>query len=356
MFSGVIGRYKDFLPVSGSTPEVTLGEGGTPLVRSRSIGPMLGCEGLYFKLEGCNPTGSFKDRGMAMAIARALETGRERVICASTGNTSASAAAYGSRYGLETLVLVPAGEVALGKLAQAMAYGARILAVGGNFDDAFRTVMGLVDILDIELVNSLNPYRIQGQKTAAFEVVDDLGDAPDMLCVPVGNAGNITSYWLGFNEYAKAGLSRKLPRMMGFQASGSAPIALGRRVDNPETVATAIRIGNPANWESANRVRDESGGMIDMVADEEILSAYLRLAREEGVFCEPASAASVAGLMRLPDLGVEVKGKTAVCVLTGNGLKDPGTAESRALVEMEYVAPDLEAVASMLSVDAGGWR
>ena len=349
MFAGVIERYRDLLPVNESTPNVTLGEGDTPLVRSRVVGPSLGCDDLYFKLEGCNPTGSFKDRGMVMAIAHALETGRERIICASTGNTSASAAAYGTRYGLETLVLVPAGEIALGKLAQAMAYGARILAVDGSFDDALQTVMGLVDILDIELVNSLNPYRIQGQKTAAFEIVDDLGDAPDMVCMPVGNAGNITSYWLGFQEYAGIGRANSRPRMMGFQAAGAAPIVLGERVEHPETIATAIRIGNPASWERAERARDESGGLIDVVTDEEILSAYLRLSRDEGLFCEPASAASLAGFLRLPELGVDVKGKTVVCILTGNGLKDPGTAESRALVEIEYVAPDLTEIASMLS-------
>ena len=324
MFAGVIERYRELLPVSESTPDVTLGEGDTPLVRSRAIGPMLGCDDLYFKLEGCNPTGSFKDRGMVMAVAHALETGRERIICASTGNTSASAAAYGTRYGLETLVLVPAGEIALGKLAQAMAYGARILAVDGSFDDALQTVMGLVDIMDIELVNSLNPYRIQGQKTAAFEIVDDLGEAPDMVCMPVGNAGNITSYWLGFNEYAGIGRVKELPRMMGFQAAGAAPIVLGERVDHPETVATAIRIGNPASWERAERARDESGGLIEMVTDEEIISAYLRLSRDEGLFCEPASAASVAGLLRLPELGVDVRGKTIVCILDRKRFEGPG--------------------------------
>ncbi len=354
MNSGVIERYRDLLPVSGSTPSVSLGEGSTPMALSRNIGPSVGCDNLYLKLEGCNPTGSFKDRGMAMAIAKALEGGCTRIICASTGNTSASAAAYGARYGLETLTLVPAGEIALGKLAQAMAYGARILAVDGSFDDALQAVRGLVDIMDIELVNSLNPYRLQGQKTAAFELVDDLGDAPDIVCMPVGNAGNITSYWMGFREYADAGKTGKLPRMMGFQAAGAAPIVHGRKIDSPETVATAIRIGNPASWERAELARDESGGMIETVNDEQIISAYLRLTREEGVFCEPASAASVAGLLRLPELGVDLKGKTVVCILTGNGLKDPGTAESRALVEIEYVSPELKDIAQMLSTEGPG--
>ncbi|MEX0762611.1 MAG: threonine synthase [Dehalococcoidia bacterium] len=349
MPTGVIERYRDFLPVTDATPAITLGEGSTPLVLSQNIGPELGCKALYFKLEGSNPTGSFKDRGMVVAIAKAMEVGRERIICASTGNTSASAAAYGARYGLETFVLVPAGEIALGKLAQAMAYGARILAVNGSFDDALRIVRGLVDVMDVELVNSVNPFRIEGQKTGAFEIVDELGDAPDMLCIPVGNAGNITAYWKGFQEYRDAGRAGIVPRMMGFQAAGAAPIVLGRAVPNPDTVATAIRIGNPASWKRAEAARDESGGLIDMVTDQQILDAYLRLSRREGIFCEPASAAAVAGLMRLPELGVDVTGKTIVCILTGNGLKDPGTAESRALVKLEYVEPDLESVTTLLS-------
>jgi threonine synthase len=309
----------------------------------------VGCKNLYFKLEGCNPTGSFKDRGMVMAIAKALEAGRTRIICASTGNTSASAAAYGARYQLETLVLVPAGEIALGKLAQAMAYGARILAVNGSFDQALSAVRGIVELMDIELVNSVNPYRIQGQKTGAFEIVDELGEAPDFLCIPVGNAGNITAYWKGFTEYQSKGRAESTPRMMGFQAAGAAPIVLGEPVARPETIATAIRIGNPASWEQAEAARDESKGMIDMVDDNEIVDAYLRLAREEGIFCEPASAASVAGLLKLPELGVDVSGKTIVCILTGNGLKDPGTAEKRALVELEYVEPDIDSVMNLLT-------
>ena len=348
-FPGVIARYKEFLPINDATPTVSLGEGGTPLVRSRSIGDSLGCRELYFKLEGCNPTGSFKDRGMVIAIAKALEAGKTRIICASTGNTSASAAAYGARYQLETLVLVPAGEIALGKLAQAMAYGARILAVNGSFDDALNTVRGIVESWDIELVNSLNPYRIEGQKTGAFEIVDELGEAPDILCIPVGNAGNITAYWKGFKEYLGIGRIEKAPKMMGFQAAGAAPIVRGVPIPNPKTIATAIRIGNPASWKQAEVARDESEGLIDMVDDNEIVDAYLRLAREEGIFCEPASSASLAGLLKLPDLDVDLTEKTIVCVLTGNGLKDPGTAEKRALVELEYVEPDVVSVMNLLN-------
>lgn len=347
--SGVIDRYREFLPVSDATPLVSLGEGSTPLVRSQSIGDSLDCKDLYFKLEGCNPTGSFKDRGMVMAIAKALENGKKRIICASTGNTSAAAAAYGARYKLETLVLVPAGEIALGKLAQAMAYGARILAVNGSFDDALNAVRSIVEVMDIELVNSVNPYRIEGQKTGAFEIVDDLGEAPDFLCIPVGNAGNITAYWKGFREYQAKGRTETTPRMMGFQAAGAAPIVRGEPVLKPDTIATAIRIGNPASWEKAEAARDESDGLIDMVDDDEIVAAYLRLAREEGIFCEPASSASVAGLLKLPELGVDLTGKTVVCILTGNGLKDPGTAEKRALVELEYVEPDIDSVMNALN-------
>ena len=349
MLPGVIDRYREFLPVTDATPTVSLGEGSTPLVRSQSIGDSLGCKDLYFKLEGCNPTGSFKDRGMVLAVAKALEAGKKRIICASTGNTSAAAAAYGARYQLETLVLVPAGEIALGKLAQAMAYGARILAVNGSFDDALNTVRSIVELMDIELVNSVNPFRIQGQKTGAFEIVDELGEAPDFLCIPVGNAGNITAYWMGFTEYQAKGRAEATPKMMGFQAAGAAPIVRGEPVAKPETIASAIRIGNPASWERAEAARDESKGMIDMVDDTEIIDAYLRLAREEGIFCEPASAASVAGLQKLPELGVDLAGKTVVCILTGNGLKDPGTAESRALVELEYVEPDIDSVMNLLN-------
>ena len=321
------------------------------MVLSENIGPRLGLKALYFKLEGCNPTGSFKDRGMVLAVAKAIEAGKKRIVCASTGNTSAAAAAYGARYVLETIVLVPSGEIALGKLAQAMAYGARILAVNGSFDDAMTTVIDIVDAMDAELVNSVNKFRIEGQKTGAFEIIEDLGDAPDMMCLPVGNAGNITAYWKGYKEAQVRGMAKSLPRLMGFQAAGAAPIVLGERVAHPETIATAIRIGNPASWKTAVEARDESGGLIDKVEDREIIDAYLMLARDEGIFCEPASAASVAGLLKLGELGVDVADKTVVCILTGNGLKDPGTAEKRALVELEYVEPDLESVVNLLKMN-----
>lgn len=351
---GIIERYSDFLPVTERTPRITMGEGGTPLVKSEKIGPELGCDGLYFKLEGCNPTGSFKDRGMVFAIAKALEADRKAIICASTGNTSASAAAYGGRYGLRTVVVVPSGEIALGKLAQAMAYGARILAVDGNFDDALRVVREIADEQEFELVNSVNPYRLDGQKTAAFEICDDLHDAPHMVCIPVGNAGNITAYWRGFREYGDRERIRGLPKMMGFQAAGAAPIVDDMQIDDPHTIATAIRIGNPASWDKAVAARDESKGEIDKVTDSQIVNAYIRLAREEGLFCEPASAASVAGFLKLSDRGYDFEGKNVVCILTGMGLKDPTTAENHAMVELEYVAPDVDTIAHVLSQVASG--
>lgn len=349
---GVIERYKEFLPVSAETPMITMGEGSTPLVKSSNIGPSIGCENLYFKLEGSNPTGSFKDRGMVMAIAKALEAGRRRVICASTGNTSASAAAYSARYNLQAFVVVPSGEIALGKLAQAMAYGSRILAVDGNFDDALKMVRDLSTELSIELVNSLNPYRLEGQKTAAFEISDALGDAPDMVCIPVGNAGNITAYWKGFNEYRINERISLLPRMMGFQAAGAAPIVKGEPIEEPQTIASAIRIGNPASWDRAVNARDESGGNIDVVTDAEIIDAYIRLARDEGIFCEPASAASVAGVLKLAEQGDDLQGLNVVCILTGMGLKDPTTVENHALVELEYVEPDVDQVAALLGKES----
>lgn len=351
---GIIERYSDYLPVTTRTPRITMGEGGTPLVRSENIGPEHGCDGLYFKLEGCNPTGSFKDRGMVFAIAKALEAGRKAIICASTGNTSASAAAYGGRYGLRTVVVVPSGEIALGKLAQAMAYGARILAVDGNFDDALRVVRELADELDFELVNSVNPYRLDGQKTAAFEICDDLGGAPYSVCIPVGNAGNITAYWRGFNDYRDSEHISKLPRMMGFQAAGAAPIVDDKQIDDPHTIASAIRIGNPASWDRAVAARDESHGAIDKVTDSQIVHAYIRLAREEGLFCEPASAASVAGFLKMSEDGFDFSDKKVVCILTGMGLKDPTTAENHTMVELEYVAADVDAIAQVLSQVAMG--
>ncbi len=323
MERGVLFRYRDFLPVTSATPIITLGEGSTPLIRSLYLEKKLGCGALYFKLEGCNPTGSFKDRGMVVAIAKAVEEGSKSVICASTGNTSASAAAYGARFGLDVVVVVPKGKIALGKMAQAIAYGARIISVQGNFDQALQIVRNLAEKHPVTLVNSLNPYRIQGQKTAAFEIVDELGDAPDYFFIPVGNAGNITAYWKGFTEYNKAGRSSRTPKMMGFQAEGAAPIVKGKVIDKPKTLATAIRIGNPASWKLAVAARDESGGVIDSVTDDEIVDAYKLLASKEGVFGEPASAASVAGLIKTVGNGLKLADRKVVCIITGTGLKDP---------------------------------
>ena len=322
---GVLRRYRDRLPVTDATPELCLGEGETPLVPSRRLGEKLGCQRLYFKLEMCNPTGSFKDRGMVVAVAKAMEEGARAVLCASTGNTSASAAAYAAHCGLEAFVLVPRGNIAQGKLAQAVAHGARILALQGNFDAALEIAREISSRHPVTMVNSINPNRIEGQKTAVFEIVDVLGDAPDLLFIPVGNAGNITAYWRGFVEYYRAELATKKPRMMGWQAAGAAPIVRGEPVENPETVASAIRIGNPASWKGAVAARDESGGAIGMVTDDEIMAAYRLLAQEEGIFAEPASAACVAGLVKsAPSL--DLADKTVVCVITGHGLKDPDTA------------------------------
>jgi len=307
----------------------------------------VGCPNLYFKLESCNPTGSFKDRGMVVAVAKAVEAGRHAVLCASTGNTSASAAAYAAYCRLKSYVLVPQGNVALGKLAQAVAHGARVIAVRGNFDQALHLARAITEKHPIALVNSLNPHRLEGQKTAAFEIVDALGDAPDLLFIPVGNAGNITAYWKGFEEYFQCGRASKRPRMMGFQAEGAAPIVYGHPVDNPQTVATAIRIGNPARWQEAVAARDRSGGVIAAVSDEEILAAYRLLAREEGIFAEPASAAAVAGLLKLAQEGLALEDKNAVCVITGHGLKDPDTAMTVA-AETREVSPDLAEVEQAL--------
>jgi threonine synthase len=326
MKRGVLETYRDYLPVTDRTPIFTLGEGDTPLVRSRSIGSRAGCRELYFKLEGCNPTGSFKDRGMVVAVAKVLESGSTSIVCASTGNTSASAAAYGAYCGLPTTVVVPKGQVARGKLSQAIAYGARILLVDGNFDAALGIVRGISARHSVALVNSLNPDRIEGQKTAAFELVESMGDAPDYVFIPVGNAGNITAYWQGFKEASNAGWASTLPRMMGFQAEGAAPIVRGEPVEKPETIASAIRVGNPASWEGAVRVREESRGVIDSVSDEEIMSAYKLMAQSEGIFCEPASAAAVAGLLKMSETGLALDGKRAVCIITGTGLKDPDLA------------------------------
>ena len=324
---GVIEQYRDFLPVSEKTPVITLLEGNTPLIKSVHLREVIDLDlNLYFKYEGLNPSGSFKDRGMTLAISKAVEDGARAVICASTGNTSASAAAYSARAGLGAIVIIPEGKIAMGKLAQAMAHGAMVIQIEGNFDQALKIVRQLVDKHNFALVNSINPYRLEGQKTAAFEVCDQLGRAPDYHALPVGNAGNITAYWRGYKEYYQAGKIKSLPRMLGFQASGAAPIVRGEPVKNPETIATAIRIGNPASWKGAEAARDESGGLIIDVSDEEIINAYRFIANREGIFCEPASAASLAGVIKLSKMNYFSPGQTVVCTLTGHGLKDPDTA------------------------------
>ena len=344
MGAGILETYREFLPVTDATPLITMGEGNTPLVKSNRLGKELGCDELYFKLEGCNPTGSFKDRGMVVAIAKALEDGSRAVMCASTGNTSASAAAYGAYCDLPVLVLIPKGEVAMGKLAQAMAYGARILMINGNFDSALALARAFTCKHSVTLVNSVNPHRLEGQKTGAFEIIESLGDAPDYLFIPVGNAGNITAYWRGFLEYQRAGRSLRLPKMMGFQAEGAAPIVRGAPVANPQTIASAIRIGNPASWQGAVDARDSSGGTIDMVSDDEILDAYRMIASKEGIFCEPASAASFAGLVKMCRQGLNLEGQRVVCIFTGNGLKDPDLAVRSVVSQTTEIEPTLEAV------------
>lgn len=322
---GLIEAYRQYLPVTETTPVVTLLEGNTPLIPVPSIAQRVGKQvRVLVKYDGLNPTGSFKDRGMTMAISKAKEAGAKAVICASTGNTSAAAAAYAKRGGMRTFVLIPEGYVALGKLAQALLYGAEVLAIKGNFDQALEIVREMAESYPVTLVNSVNPYRLEGQKTAAFEIVEALGDAPDWLCIPVGNAGNITAYWMGFCQYHQAGKCDRLPRMMGFQAAGASPLVTGKPVAQPDTLATAIRIGNPANWQKAIAVQSASQGQFNAVTDEEILEAYQILAESEGIFCEPASAASVAGMLKVKDQ--IPTGATVVCVLTGNGLKDPETA------------------------------
>ena len=350
MKKGVLEKYREYLPVTHETPVFTLGEGDTPLVKSRRLGSTVGCDELYFKLEGCNPTGSFKDRGMVVAVAKAMEAGATSIACASTGNTSASAAAYGAYCGLTTTVIVPKGNVARGKLAQAIAYGARIMLIDGNFDSALSLVRTLTDKHAIALVNSLNPHRIQGQKTAAFEIVEELERAPDYLFIPVGNAGNITAYWAGFTDAFRMEWATTRPKMMGFQAEGAAPIVKGQPIAEPETVASAIRVGNPASWQGAVQARDESGGMIDMVSDQDILEAYRLMAQQEGIFCEPASAASMAGLLKCFRDGLHLKGKRVVCVITGTGLKDPDLAETLEPVSMEEYPAELSAVERALAL------
>ena len=340
--AGVIERYEKFLPVNSRTPRISLNEGNTPLIPLVNLSKKINAK-VFVKYEGANPTGSFKDRGMVLAVAKALEEGSKAIMCASTGNTSASAAAYAARTNIKAIVLIPKGKIALGKLAQAMIYGANILQIAGNFDECLELVKKITSNHPITLVNSLNPYRLEGQKTAAFEIVDELGDAPDYHFIPVGNAGNITSYWMGYREYYSHAISKKLPKMMGFQAEGAAPIVRGHPIENPETIATAIRIGNPASWEKAVKARDESGGVIEMVSDEEILNAQKLLAKSEGIFCEPASAASIAGLLKKSREGIFKPTDVVVCTLTGNGLKDPNVVISQ-IQEPKIVQPDLNVV------------
>jgi len=338
-------RYRRFLPVTDATPDLTLGEGFTPLVHARRLGDALGLRNLFLKVEGQNPTGSFKDRGMVMAVAKAAEAGATALVCASTGNTSASAAAYGAAAGMEVIVVLPKGQIAVGKLLQALVAGARVVAVDGNFDQALAIVRALAEQDD----HPVNPFRLEGQKTAAFEICDDLGRAPDILAIPVGNAGNISAYWAGFSEYRADRLVDSTPAMWGFQAAGAAPLVVGHRIERPETIATAIRIGDPASWDKAIAARDASGGRIAAVTDEEILAAYRALARHQGVFCEPASAASLAGVTKATAAGELDPDALVVCVLTGHGLKDPTTAERQ-------VPPFLEADASVGAVAVAlGW-
>jgi len=347
--TGVLARYKEYLPITPKTPIFTLGEGDTPLVSCNSLAKEIGVGELYLKLEGCNPTGSFKDRGMVVAVAKAVEASSKAVMCASTGNTSASAAAYAAYCGLAAVMIVPEGKIATGKLAQAIIYGAKIVAIEGNFDQALNIVRTLTMKHPITLVNSLNPNRIEGQKTATFEIVDVLGDAPDYVFIPVGNAGNITAYWKGFVEYYQLGNAREKPKMMGFQAEGAAPIVRGYPVKRPETIASAIRIGNPASWQKAVAARDESGGTIDMVTDEEILSAQKILATKAGIFGEPASAASLAGLIKLSRQGMDFSQKQVVCIITGTGLKDTEAA-------LKYAPPFLKLPPDVAAVEkALGW-
>jgi threonine synthase len=347
---GLIEEYREWLPVTENTPVVTLQEGGTPLLPAPVLSAMTGCD-VYLKVEGANPTGSFKDRGMTMAISKAVEEGSKAVICASTGNTSASAAAYAARARLLCAVLVPRGKIALGKLAQALVHGAKLLQVDGNFDDCLALASKLAQDYPVTLVNSVNPDRIEGQKTASFEIVDALGDAPDVHCLPVGNAGNITAYWKGYVQYEADGPATKRPVMRGFQAAGAAPIVLGHVVSQPSTIATAIRIGNPASWTKALDARDQSGGAIESVTDRQILSAYRLLASKEAVFVEPASASSVAGLLQAREQGTLDAGLRVVCTVTGNGLKDPEWAISGAPAPITIPA-EVELAAKALGLDA----
>ena len=352
-WQGVVEEYRSLLDVSESTPAVTLGEGGTPLIKADRLSERIGAQ-VWVKYEGLNPTASFKDRGMTMAITKAAANGAKAVICASTGNTSASAAAYATKAGLTCAVLVPSGKIAPGKMSQAIAHGAALLEVDGNFDDCLTLCRKLSESYPVHLVNSVNPDRIEGQKTAAFEVVDVLGDAPDVHVLPVGNAGNITAYWKGYNEYRELGVAKRLPQMWGFQAAGAAPLVLGHPVDDPDTIATAIRIGNPASWSQAEAARDGSGGFIDSVTDDEILLAHRFLSREEGIFVEPGSAASVAGLLKTADAGRVPDSATIAVTVTGHGLKDPSWALHTAdgsEIETQRVSVDAVSAARALGLE-----
>ena len=345
-YTGLINRYRDHLPVNDDTPIISLGEGNTPLIRLKNIPRMLGKDvDIYVKYEGLNPTGSFKDRGMTMAVTKAVEEGSTAIICASTGNTSAAAAAYAARAGITAFVLIPEGKIAMGKLAQAMMYGAVIMQIRGNFDQGMELVKQVAEKAPVTIVNSVNPYRLQGQKSAAFEIVEELGRAPDFHCLPVGNAGNISAHWMGYSEYKKAGVVNSAPKMVGYQAEGAAPFMRGGPVKEPETVATAIRIGNPQSWDKAWALQEESGGWFDELSDQEILAAQKLLAEKEGIFCEPASAASLGGAMRDIKAGKIPEGSTIVCTLTGNGLKDPETAIAQCQdSRMVTIDADLDAV------------
>lgn len=348
-YQGLINKYREFLPVTDSTPVVTLNEGNTPLIKAENLAQKIGLEAeIYFKFEGCNPTGSFKDRGMTMAVTKAKESGSNAIICASTGNTSASAAAYGAKAGLKTYIIIPDGYIALGKLSQAMMYGAEIIAIQGNFDKALEMVREISSKYPITLVNSVNPYRIEGQKTGAFEICEALGQAPDYHFIPVGNAGNITAYWKGYKEWHNLGKIKELPKMMGFEAEGAAAIVKGERIYNPETLATAIRIGNPASWKFAEQARDESGGMINYVTDDEIVKAYKLLASSEGILAEPASAASVAGLIKVKSQ-IE-PGAKIVCILTGNGLKDPDNAIKYSNADVKKTSAELTDILKVMHI------
>jgi threonine synthase len=346
--AGVLIRYGEYLPLLPTTPRLSLQEGSTPLQPAPRLADWVGVDELFLKVEGLNPTGSFKDRGMVLAVAKAIEDGAHALLCASTGNTAASAAAYAAHAGIDAIVLLPAGRVAAGKLAQATMYGARIITIAGNFDDALDLARDAATQYDVALVNSVNPFRIDGQTTAAFEICDELGDAPELLALPVGNGGNISAYWLGFQRSLDHGRARRLPRLLGVQALGAAPLVLGQPIAEPETVASAIRIGNPASWQSAIDAAEKSGGGIRAVSDAAILDAYRAVARLEGVFCEPASAAGIAGLRAAVQAGEVDADTSCVCVLTGNGLKDPDTANSAS--ETLHIEPQLSRLASVL-----GW-